>query len=420
MRPGTTLLLLLLSASGCDPGFHAPPTFVDFEVPVDTIRGPVIDLGTGPHHACAATAEGALYCWGLGDTGQLGDGHHRSSFGPVRVEPVAEFVSSSGGYYHTCALDGQGSAWCWGPPLSGALGHERTDAVFGSDPALPIASVPYPVETHLRFSKLDTAGEGPALTCAREHGGSAWCWGLLSLGNGTPGASSRPVPVSGGHVFMDIAVGGAHACGVDDQGQAWCWGSNASGQLGTSSHPGDECGWSFGAECALVPVPVDAATSFVSISAGPTYTCALSIDGAAWCWGDGTWGQTGTGETTASSPPAPVASELRFAALSAGAGHVCALTPGGEVWCWGAANVGTLGTQDGLLACGDPLNLCSPTPVPVDGGFRFERIVAGGGFTCGVGLDGRIRCWGSNHFGTLGIGRATQFVWAPVELVAQR
>ena len=39
--------------------------------------------------------------------------------------------------------------------------------------------------------------------------------------------------------------------------------------------------------------------------------------------------------------------------------------------------------------------------------------------TCGVGFVGRIRCWGSNSFGELAIGRSRGAQWSPVEIVAQ-
>ena len=419
MRLALMVSLVLGVAGGCDPGFDDFVRPEEEVFPADTIRGQVLNLGTAFNHVCAATADGALYCWGNGDFGQLGDGNHRSMPGPVRIRSEARFADSGGGYYHTCALDTSGEVWCWGNSVTGMLGHERTDAVVGGDPAEPIASTPYPVETTLRFSQLRTSGEIPVI-CALEPSGIAWCWGRIALGIGTSSASPRPVPVAGEHSFTELAVGGSHACALDRQGAAWCWGSNANGQIGTSSNVTEECGFPYSASCALEPVPVVTAVQFVAISAGYAYTCALSTQGEAWCWGDASVGQTGTGEVGGTSDPTRVSGDHRFASISAGTNHACGLTIEGEAWCWGNGNVGILGTEDGLRTCGlDSANRCSPEPVPVSGGFRFELLAAGGGFTCGVGTDNRILCWGANSFGTLGTGRFGGSQTTPVALVAQ-
>ena len=44
-----------------------------------------LEVTIGDDHACAALADGSLWCWGRGDLGQLGDGHSTSSLVPVRV-----------------------------------------------------------------------------------------------------------------------------------------------------------------------------------------------------------------------------------------------------------------------------------------------------------------------------------------------
>jgi alpha-tubulin suppressor-like RCC1 family protein len=43
-----------------------------------------------------------------------------------------------------------------------------------------------------------------------------------------------------------------------------------------------------------------------------------------------------------------------------------------------------------------------PTAVVV--GLRFEGVNAGQEYTCGVAIDNRAYCWGSNHSGQLGDG----------------
>src|SRR5882672_8231554 len=52
--------------------------------------------------------------------------------------------------------------------------------------------------------------------------------------------------------------------------------------------------------------------TFVAVSAGGVYTCAVTQRGAAYCWGFGRFGQLGNGDTASSSVPVPVAGGYRF------------------------------------------------------------------------------------------------------------
>ncbi|WP_188791471.1 cell wall-binding repeat-containing protein [Ornithinimicrobium pekingense] len=85
---------------------------------------------------------------------------------------------------------------------------------------------------------------------------------------------------------------------------------------------------------------------------------------------------------------------LPTASVAADAGHSCAVTAAGAVRCWGYNGAGQLG---------DGTTTASPSPVSVKGlGAGTTRSVAvGGGFTCALTTDGAVRCWGSNHDGTL-------------------
>src|ERR1700735_5260795 len=73
-----------------------------------------------------------------------------------------------------------------------------------------------------------------------------------------------------------VSAGQNHTCALDLQGRAYCWGSNAYGQLGVTTVD-SACGPSTGRyACSLVPVPVATTALFVTISAGGIHTCAVS------------------------------------------------------------------------------------------------------------------------------------------------
>jgi alpha-tubulin suppressor-like RCC1 family protein len=117
------------------------------------------------------------------------------------------------------------------------------------------------------------------------------------LGSGLTALSSpTPVPVVGlpGSVSA-ITVGAFHACATIS-GQVECWGYNDFGQLGNGSFA-----------TSLSPVVVVGLTTPVSLlTAGYGQTCALTVSGAADCWGYNLFGQLGNGTTTDSSTPVRV------------------------------------------------------------------------------------------------------------------
>ena len=63
-----------------------------------------------------------MQCWGMGTSGQLGNGNTASSALPVQVLGLTEATQVTGGESHTCAL-ASGQVWCWGDDSNGALGN---------------------------------------------------------------------------------------------------------------------------------------------------------------------------------------------------------------------------------------------------------------------------------------------------------
>jgi alpha-tubulin suppressor-like RCC1 family protein len=147
--------------------------------------------------------------------------------------------------------------------------------------------------------------------------------------------------------FVSITAGYNHTCALDAAGRAYCWGDNRNGELG-SALTGDCDGWSqAGPEpsCQARPVPVETSLEFRSLAGGASFTCGLTADGQAYCWGLGNEGQLGAGSrASAKTGPVPVVGGLRFASLSAGTNHVCGVSVEGRAYCWGGGAEGQLGT----------------------------------------------------------------------------
>ncbi|MEJ2187626.1 MAG: hypothetical protein P8Z36_17195 [Gemmatimonadota bacterium] len=189
----------------------------------------------------------------------------------------------------------------------------------------------------------------------------------------------------------EVAATDWYACVLDGTGQGWCWGDGAFGELGSGSRT-----------TSANPVPIAGGHVFRRIATGKTHACALDDGGAAWCWGSNWAGALGDGTNDQASTPVAVAGGLTLTALAAGDDHTCALDNDGLAWCWGLNTSGQLGTGDTVSSS-----------VPVSGTSRAYRSIAATGlYTCGIGVDGNAYCWGSYP------GSATPSV-TPVALTTQ-
>ena len=74
------------------------------------------------YFTCALGASGDVYCWGLNEVGQLGDGTTEDQYSPVRTLLPGPASAISVGIAHACALLAGGQAYCWGSNQGGKVG----------------------------------------------------------------------------------------------------------------------------------------------------------------------------------------------------------------------------------------------------------------------------------------------------------
>jgi len=183
-----------------------------------------------------------------------------------------------------------------------------------------------------------------------------------------------------------------HSCAVSS-GQVYCWGGNTNKrtiygglvpvlrtmQLGSSD-----------VDQSSTPLLVDNLNNVVDVSAGLGHSCALTLNGEVYCWGDSAAEQSG-----ASASPSRVAQlPSKAIQISAGLGS-CALLDNGDIYCW-HGNV--------------------PTKVAMPIGTKMLKVAAGFDQSCAVAVGGGVYCWGGNDSGQLGNG-TTLANDMPVEVV---
>ncbi len=202
--------------------------------------------------------------------------------------------------------------------------------------------------------------------------------------------------VADDHVFTQISVGFEHICALTPAGEAYCWGDNLSKELGDGTNVQRS-----------IPTHVVSNIAFKSISAGNLQTCALSIQGKAFCWGGSSYGEAGVACDTvpcAWPTPQPVSGDLTFVAISAGNTFTCAVSTSSEAWCWGGLDLPWSDGMGRLGVLGDGSSRGSAIPIRVAGNHRFTEVVAGTRSACGVTEGNEGYCWGVNSSGELGIG----------------
>jgi len=341
-----------------------------------------LDIGTrlfvGQSATCGTLAAGEAYCWSDSHPNRtfLGIGYDRAAF-PMPLVRDLRFARMSVSGYHGCGLTANGTAWCWGSNTYGQLG----------DGTKISRDYPKAVLTSKKFTAITVGTQvDRGFTCALTQGGAVYCWG--SNGEGTLGINTadpfKLVPTriaKSANDFVQVDAGNRYACALRASGALFCWGTNPTGELGLGFTSTKEIR------------PLRASVPLLSaVSAGGGTTCGIAANGAGvFCWGSNQYGQTGKSPfTVIQTAASKVANSAGFTLVSVGFRHACALNGTGSAFCWGDNTNGQLGTGVGTKL---------PTPTPVYGGNVFEGLGASAFGGCAWRLNGSAVCWGESDLG---------------------
>ncbi|MGE3974491.1 MAG: RCC1 domain-containing protein [Bdellovibrionales bacterium] len=335
-------------------------------------------------------------------------------------ESIKQLVT---GAQHSCVVFQSGKVKCWGNNNFGQLGLGDVE-VRGDEANEMGARLPYVnLGNNLEVDHL-TAGHNH--TCAFFRTGQIKCWGAnnmgqLGLGDRNP-RGKTPEEMGDALPFVDLGTNqqvkklsskGNHNCVSFEDGALKCWGWNNFGQLGIGhlSTIGDEPNEMGG---ALSYTTLGLNEKIREIYTGYQHSCALLESKKIKCWGYAGSGRLGLGDNKSrGDTPDEMGDALPILDLGSGfeikslsiAIPSCALTTQGRMKCWGANSYGELGIGDSTSR-GTKLTDMGDALAHVDLGFNQEviEISAGSGGVCAVLANQTAKCWGRNGSGQLGLG----------------
>ncbi len=277
-------------------------------------------VSAGDDLACAVI-DGAVYCWGEGNDGELGDGTTDSkALTARRVVGIDDAVDVSVGDDLVCAVHASRTVSCWGEAY---------------EPSGPNRSRP----ERVRISDVASVHAIDRSACARLVDGRITCWGRAGMHDLPRLPKADRLAVRRGVGCLRTATGDV-ACWDFEKARPekmtpvskpWAKGATAlainNGGLCASIGRQLVCGMALeGGE----PTRTDAPSAAI-----------VSMEDALLCM------LTGTGEVRCGVDLAPVRIPGGATDVSVGEGFACAVTGQGRVWCWGEGDDGQLGDGRG-------------------------------------------------------------------------
>ncbi|KAH6814315.1 Regulator of chromosome condensation family with FYVE zinc finger domain-containing protein [Perilla frutescens var. frutescens] len=202
---------------------------------------------------------------------------------------------------------------------------------------------------------------------------------------------------------QNIACGGRHSAIVTKQGEIFSWGEELGGRLG---HGVDAD--------VLHPKLIDALsnTNIELVACGEYHSCAVTLSGDLYTWGDGHFGLLGHGNEVSHWVPKRVNGPLEgihVSSISCGPWHTAVVTSAGQLFTFGDGTFAVLGH-------GDRVSVSKPREVESLKGLRTVRAACGVWHTAAVvevmvGSSSSSNCssvklftWGDGDKGRLGHG----------------
>ena len=335
----------------------------------NVLAGRIVTWSTGNSSVATIDRDGLLATVGSGTTQITAEieGVRSQVVISVALNPVIQVAAADQG---GCVIRSSGTLFCWGA--------RGTTAWPGEARAM---------HPQWRWRQI-TAGY--ATFCGVTTDGDARCWGSNYYGQAGTGMRdtlsepTTPQLVVGGRKWLSVHMGIYSACGVDATDRSvWCWGLGAAGGPEASPSPTP----------TLAPSRIDGTQGSEGVSMGTSHICGQNSAVGPWCIGrpgPELW-------TTVRRVTLPTGID-RLVAI--GMSKTCAISFAAAAYCFG-------GNEEGVLNNGNvmPGDIFSTNPVWLAPTIRWKSLASGIAFHyCGIDVEDRGYCWGSNYAGQVGNG----------------
>lgn len=224
----------------------------------------------------------------------------------------------------------------------------------------------------------------------------------------THGADAETLSVT------QLVAGEMNTCALFSNKRVKCWGSGTYGQTGAEHNQliGDDPA-DMGDQLPYVNLGKDVLVD--NLIGGDYTTCAVTTQGKLKCWGYGGSGGLASGKNAdIGSRSGEMGDLLPYANLgttekikSGDGGYLgsCVIFTNGKMKCWGYNSYGQLGLGD-MLTRGDTPETVGEKLLYVDLGNQAMpvKVSVGRYHTCAIFNNGKLKCWGYGGNGTLGYG----------------
>lgn len=328
-------------------GRNAPVSALEGATPAPVVGlSSVVQISVGTNlGTCARTSDGAVWCWGRNDSGQLGRPLTEPTLAvPTRVEGIPPVKDVQLGHRLACAIASEGGAlYCWGvfspeymfawdaygidaAPLT-PFPPQAVNTIPGRLTSLAIGTAGFPAMDTVIGLRDDQVllDLGPHVTgqvsvnppwsgpLERPSVVGAWPFAYLAanlqLWQWLPrdrDTSSRKVFLPNTDLVVDVKMS-AYSTSQSEQveqggallatGKLYRWGANAAGALGVD--PNEQPSAEYPMEVTQVGARV------VSFATTKESACASLVDGTVECWGANDHGELGRGSVDLTAHPAP-------------------------------------------------------------------------------------------------------------------
>lgn len=400
-------------------------------------------------HTAAIKTDGTLWTWGLGTSGQLGDGTTITKSSPVTTAGGGtNWKEAACGGSHTAAIKTDGTLWTWGNSNLGQLGDGTTSSRLSPVTALgALVTTVYDTSNFQAPMTIDTGYGGPPIFTANTP--------FSGVGGSMKGNAGALYTPSSTNYRLDGDFTLEYWFNSTDTGSTFnnmfSLGANYNLGIFVRLNSSDSIYMSNGTNytngyvndlISLAPVNTwnhlafsrtgttlkifvngtqrytgTNTVIFNSASTGVYLFTAPSEAGRMFqgylsnfriVKGTGLYSSNFTPSTVPLTPVpntvflftgTPIYNTVGWKQVSCGNDHTAAVKTDGTLWTWGGASNGRLG--DGTTA-----NRSSPGTT-AGGGTNWKQVACGNLYTAAVKTDGTLWAWGHNSLGQLGDGTTT-------------